>query len=136
MEGELKMSKAPYKSFVTTSRYYRVSGWGILKLQIDDKFTMWMAETLTLIEEHQRYDYDLFIDYVGWMPIYFFADAKSAWDFCKMKSNHYPIDKMMKDLRYQPEYWFSTIANTYIDYMLYLKSQESLYRLKTKTHRI
>lgn len=112
----------PYKSFVKTGDAKRVAGWGIINCSIDGIYDVWCVENYLFIEEQQKYDYDLFVDVVSEMPVYFFITFDQALAFAKRVSNRYPIDRMMYWLRFQPEYWFSTVCINYIDYLKYIHS--------------
>lgn len=117
-----------WKSKITTANYVKIRGWGILRCDIDGNFHVWMAEARDYIHENTIYPYDEFTDCVSWLPVYFFHTFEQAKQFCETKSNHYPIDRALYWLQYSPEYWFSTIAERYIDYINYMTECEKYYK--------
>lgn len=119
-----------YKAFVCTGKYILQSGWGILKCSIDDVYVLWLAQNDDIIKEKTKYNYDDFVDTVSEFPIYFFISFDACNEFCKSKSNRYPYDRMMFWLRFQPEYWFGTVASRYIDYVEWLRYQQLYFKSK------
>lgn len=114
----------PYKSYVKIEKMYHLHGWGICHIMIDSLFGMYMVESHLFFQENTSVPYDEFVDLSSNVPVYFFADAETAKDFCKVTSNRMPVDRQEYWLRFRSDMWFSTIANAYIDYLNYVKSYE------------
>lgn len=107
--------RKPYRSFVTVSAPERVEGWGLYRTIVDCRFTVWMACTHEFIPASKTYDFELFINYVSEIPCFCFGSKEQAIEFCKTKSNRYPIDFQLKGLKWRPQYWYATILEQYIN---------------------
>lgn len=102
------MYKLPYKSIITVSRPAKVAGWGIYRLLVDCRFVVWCCMTHNFIDGLKTYDFGLITDLLSEVPCYCFPSYEQAEQFCKTKSNRYPIDRQLYWLRFRPDYWFST----------------------------
>lgn len=131
--------KANYKSPKTDWEYNErvrilsltpISGWGVFCGEVVNLFKFYGCEVENWIEANQNYNLGDFLDYAAEIPVYFFATWDEAKSFAERTSNRYPIDRRLYWLRFQSEYWFSSVFVRYLDIIRYLTSEERLNELR------
>lgn len=104
-----------YRAFVSVYTPTIIDGWGVYRCRVDDAFDLFACATHSFIDGNRTYDFELFVDIVSEVPIYFFGERAKAEEFARIKTNRYPIFRQLQLLKHREEYWFGTWIQAYFD---------------------
>lgn len=108
-----------------------LGGWGVGSAMVVNLFDFYFVEREGWFKA-ATYTLDDFMDEAAIVPVYFFKVWDDAVLFAKTKSNRYTIGSMLWWLRFQDEFWFSTIFTEMMDTINYLNSNERYMDLRGK----
>lgn len=111
-----------------------IGGWGVGIGEVKKLFKFYFCEVEDWLKSSEVYKLDWFLDYTSECPIYFFMTWDSAKKFAETKSNRYPLERRLWWLRFQKDYWFSTIFNTQLEMIKYLSDRERIDYLQSQTN--
>lgn len=103
-----------------------IGGWGVGRARIEHLFPFYFCEIELWHQAWTECPLEEFMDVAAEVPVYYFLSWDSAVQFAKTKSNRYPIERRMWWLRFQDQYWFSTILMGMLDTIRYLSSEERI----------
>lgn len=120
-------------NIVTIGNNIDLMGWRCLPISLDNVFKMWMCQTWKFFPPNIQLPYNEFVDTQAEFPLYFFSSWAECEYFVKNNSPRYTYDRQMFWLRLHREYWFSTIAKQYLEYIQFQLDAKQYFLLKNKT---
>lgn len=109
-------------------------GWGMFPISVDYRMGCWIVMTHAWIESNSSVPFDDFIAMTSIAPIFAFSNYEEAKHFAKCKSPRWPVDFQLRFLNRSAEWWFSTVMLQFLDYRLWLMSED--YELNVATRSV
>lgn len=119
-------------NIVKIGKQIDLNGWRVMPVWLDGVFKMYMAQAWMFFKPQTDVPYNQFVDTQAEFPLYFFRTWEEVKYFVTYQSPRYPYDRAMFWLRLHREYWFSTIAHDYLDYIQFCLDAKTYFSIKSK----